>query len=89
MAELYTLRPLFPGNSEVDEIFKICQVLGTVKKVRQALSLPDQCPLNLRPTIHGGVTALQLLEISQGRLSALFPLEIGHNYHLTDIFNSE
>lgn len=34
MAELYTLRPLFPGNSEVDEIFKICQVLGTVKKVR-------------------------------------------------------
>jgi protein kinase len=33
MAELYTLRPLFPGNSEVDEIFKICQVLGTVKKV--------------------------------------------------------
>uniref|UniRef100_A0A3Q1F8Z7 non-specific serine/threonine protein kinase n=1 Tax=Acanthochromis polyacanthus TaxID=80966 RepID=A0A3Q1F8Z7_9TELE len=33
MAELYTLRPLFPGNSEVDEIFKICQVLGTVKKI--------------------------------------------------------
>lgn len=32
MAELYTLRPLFPGNSEVDEIFKICQVLGTVRK---------------------------------------------------------
>ncbi|KAK6302238.1 hypothetical protein J4Q44_G00265930 [Coregonus suidteri] len=28
MAELYTLTPLFPGNSEVDEIFKICQVLG-------------------------------------------------------------
>ncbi|XP_039982250.1 serine/threonine-protein kinase MAK isoform X2 [Xiphias gladius] len=33
MAELYTLRPLFPGNSEVDEIFKICQVLGTVKRM--------------------------------------------------------
>ncbi|CAJ1072545.1 serine/threonine-protein kinase MAK-like [Xyrichtys novacula] len=32
MAELYTLRPLFPGNSEVEEIFKICQVLGTLKK---------------------------------------------------------
>ncbi|GAA6236089.1 serine/threonine-protein kinase MAK-like isoform X2 [Lates japonicus] len=30
--EIYTLRPLFPGNSEVDEIFKICQVLGTLKK---------------------------------------------------------
>ncbi|XP_069469534.1 serine/threonine-protein kinase MAK isoform X3 [Ambystoma mexicanum] len=32
MAELYTLRPLFPGTSEVDEIFKICQVIGTPKK---------------------------------------------------------
>ncbi|KAK5620938.1 hypothetical protein CRENBAI_016454 [Crenichthys baileyi] len=32
MFELYTLRPLFPGNSKVDELFKICQVLGTLKK---------------------------------------------------------
>ncbi|XP_796032.4 serine/threonine-protein kinase dyf-5 [Strongylocentrotus purpuratus] len=32
MAELYTLRPLFPGSSEVDEIFKITTVLGTPKK---------------------------------------------------------
>lgn len=29
LAELYTLRPLFPGSSEADEIFKICSVLGT------------------------------------------------------------
>ena len=33
MAELYTLRPLFPGSSEVDEIFKICAVLGSPSKV--------------------------------------------------------
>jgi len=33
MAELYTLRPLFPGASEVDMIFKICSVLGTPTKV--------------------------------------------------------
>lgn len=32
MAELYTLRPLFPGSSEIDQIFKICSVLGTPKK---------------------------------------------------------
>ncbi|XP_071500666.1 LOW QUALITY PROTEIN: serine/threonine-protein kinase MAK-like [Diadema antillarum] len=32
MSELYTLRPLFPGSSEVDEIFKITTVLGTPKK---------------------------------------------------------
>ena len=29
MAELYTLRPLFPGSSEPDELFKITSVLGT------------------------------------------------------------
>lgn len=29
MAELYTLRPLFPGSSEIDEIYKITAVLGT------------------------------------------------------------
>lgn len=28
-AELYTLRPLFPGSSEIDQLFKICTVLGT------------------------------------------------------------
>ncbi|XP_077238176.1 cyclin-dependent kinase F-4-like isoform X2 [Tasmannia lanceolata] len=29
MAELFTLRPLFPGSSEVDEIYKICSVIGS------------------------------------------------------------
>ncbi len=29
MAELYTLRPLFPGTSESDELFRICSVMGT------------------------------------------------------------
>ena len=32
MAELYTFRPLFPGKSEIDEIFKICSVIGTPGK---------------------------------------------------------
>ncbi|KAG1657422.1 hypothetical protein FOA52_011792 [Chlamydomonas sp. UWO 241] len=29
MAELYTLRPLFPGSSEADEIYRICSLMGT------------------------------------------------------------
>jgi protein kinase len=29
MAELYMLRPLFPGSSEPDQLHKICSVLGT------------------------------------------------------------
>jgi len=29
MAEMYTLRPLFPGSNEPDQLFKICSVLGS------------------------------------------------------------
>mmetsp|Transcript_84393 Transcript_84393/g.273260 ORF Transcript_84393/g.273260 Transcript_84393/m.273260 type:complete len:482 (-) Transcript_84393:215-1660(-) len=29
MAELHTFRPLFPGSSESDQLYKICSVLGT------------------------------------------------------------
>ncbi|EER18845.1 serine/threonine-protein kinase ICK, putative [Perkinsus marinus ATCC 50983] len=29
MAELYTGRPLFPGSSETDELYRICTVIGT------------------------------------------------------------
>merc|ERR1719316_1223316 len=29
MAEIYNLRPLFPGSSESDQLFKICSVFGT------------------------------------------------------------
>ncbi|EJD74161.1 CMGC/RCK/MAK protein kinase [Loa loa] len=32
MAELYMLRPLFPGTSELDQLFKIITVLGTPNK---------------------------------------------------------
>lgn len=32
IAELYSLKPLFPGSSEVDEIFRIVRVLGTPTK---------------------------------------------------------
>lgn len=38
MAELYTFRPLFPGNSEIDQIFKICSVQGTPDKVSICLT---------------------------------------------------
>ncbi|KAL5550831.1 hypothetical protein UlMin_001007 [Ulmus minor] len=32
MAELFSLRPLFPGASEADEIYKICSVIGSPSK---------------------------------------------------------
>ncbi|XP_078544219.1 serine/threonine-protein kinase MAK isoform X2 [Lissotriton helveticus] len=48
MAELYTLRPLFPGTSEVDEIFKICQVIGTPKKADWPEGLQLASAMNFR-----------------------------------------
>ncbi|GBL84848.1 Serine/threonine-protein kinase ICK [Araneus ventricosus] len=38
MAELYNLRPLFPGRSEIDQIFRIASVLGTPDKVKPFFS---------------------------------------------------
>ena len=48
MAEIYTFRPLFPGSSEVDEIFKICAVLGTPTKVGYVfVCLPSLCVMRI------------------------------------------
>ncbi|KAG2467383.1 serine/threonine-protein kinase ICK-like [Polypterus senegalus] len=72
MAELYTLRPLFPGSSEIDTIFKICQVLGTPKKtdwnegfqLSSAMSFrwPQCVPSNLKTLIpNASSDAIQLM----------------------------
>ncbi|XP_029451582.1 serine/threonine-protein kinase ICK [Rhinatrema bivittatum] len=72
MAEVYTLRPLFPGSSEIDTIFKICQVLGTPKKndwpegyqlaVAMTFHWPHCVPNNLKSLIpNAGSEAIQLL----------------------------
>ena len=33
MAEMYRLQPLFPGMSEIDQLYKVTCVLGTPTKV--------------------------------------------------------
>eukprot|EP00238_Polyblepharides_amylifera_P004131 CAMPEP_0196593244 /NCGR_PEP_ID=MMETSP1081-20130531/75130_1 /TAXON_ID=36882 /ORGANISM="Pyramimonas amylifera, Strain CCMP720" /LENGTH=467 /DNA_ID=CAMNT_0041917175 /DNA_START=391 /DNA_END=1794 /DNA_ORIENTATION=+ len=48
MAELYTLRPLFPGSSETDEIYKICSVLGTPTTSSWADGLKLAANMNFR-----------------------------------------
>ncbi|OMO87895.1 hypothetical protein CCACVL1_08707 [Corchorus capsularis] len=62
MAELFTLRPLFPGSSEADEIYKICSVIGTPTK--------DSWPegLNLARAIN-----YQFPQFAGVHLSALIP----------------
>lgn len=45
MAELYTFRPLFPGSSESDEIFKVCSVLGTPQNWEEGNKLASKMNL--------------------------------------------
>lgn len=73
MAELFTLRPLFPGSSEADEIYKICSVLGTpthsnwsegMKLAAQMnFRFPQFVPTSLASLIpHASPDAIQLIQ---------------------------
>jgi protein kinase len=63
MAELYTLKPLFQGSSETDQLFKICSVLGTLTTAswpdgpklaaRLGIRLPQVAPTPLAGIIPG------------------------------------
>lgn len=72
MAELYTLRPLFPGSSEADQIYKICSVLGSPTPqtwpeglklaARMNFRFPQFAPTPLSSLIpHASPDAIQLL----------------------------
>ena len=72
MAELFTLRPLFPGSSEADQIYKMCSVLGspTSKSWPEGLKLaakmnfrfPAFTPTPLSTLIpHASPEAIQLM----------------------------
>lgn len=73
MAELFTLRPLFPGSSEADQIYKMCSVLGspTTKSWPEGLKLaakmnfrfPAFTPTPLSTLIpHASPEAIQLMQ---------------------------
>nr|GEU93634.1 cyclin-dependent kinase F-4-like isoform X1 [Tanacetum cinerariifolium] len=62
MAELFTLRPLFPGSSEADEIYKICSVIGSPTKSSWAEGLELARGINYK-----------FPELAGVKLSALVP----------------
>jgi len=75
IAELYSLKPLFPGSSEVDEIFRIVRVLGTPSKdnwpeglkLAQAMNFkfPQCVPTPLKTLLpNASAEALQLIQDS-------------------------
>lgn len=55
LAELYACRPLFPGNSEIDQLYKIVGVLGTPERAAwpEGFALADA--LRFRFPASGGV----------------------------------
>ncbi|KAI9199339.1 kinase-like domain-containing protein [Polychytrium aggregatum] len=44
LAEMFTLRPLFPGSSEVDEIYKIVSILGSPTNEPDRVQTPRRKP---------------------------------------------
>ena len=52
MAELYRLQPLFPGMSEIDQLYKVTCVLGTPTKVSLcAYVLHDRALLGVQQAV--------------------------------------
>ncbi|MCO5557718.1 hypothetical protein L7F22_011289 [Adiantum nelumboides] len=60
MAELFSLRPLFPGESELDEIFKICNVIGspTYQSWPQGMELAASMNLQFPKVYRSDLSAL-------------------------------
>ncbi len=73
MAELYTLRPMFPGSSEQDQLHKVCSVLGTPTQAgwadgyslasRIGFRFPQYVPLPLGTVVPGaGLEGLEVID---------------------------
>ncbi|KAM3264066.1 cyclin-dependent kinase F-4 [Capsicum annuum] len=72
MAELFSLRPLFPGSSEADEIYKICSVIGTPTKRDWAQGLALASDINYQfPQIAGADLALLVPSASGNAISLI------------------
>ncbi|OAY84446.1 Cyclin-dependent kinase F-3 [Ananas comosus] len=48
LAELFTLSPLFPGESETDQLYKICAVLGNPDSIIWPEGMELSCLMNFR-----------------------------------------
>ena len=75
MAELFSLRPLFPGSSEADEIYKICSVIGTPTKRNWAQGLELASAINYQfPQVAGVDLSLLVPSASENAISLITSL---------------
>ncbi|XP_055819343.1 cyclin-dependent kinase F-4-like [Solanum dulcamara] len=75
MAELLTLRPLFPGSSEADEIYKICSVIGSPSKSEWAHGHQLAAAINYQfPQIPGVNLSILLPSASEDAINLITSL---------------
>ncbi|KAL8112778.1 cyclin-dependent kinase F-4 [Apium graveolens] len=75
IAELLTLRPLFPGSSEADEIYKICSVIGTPTKIEWAKGLQLASDVNYQfPKLAGVPLSVLVPSASKDAISLITAL---------------
>lgn len=73
MAELYLLKPLFAGNSEMDQLFRICAVLGTPTKenwsegyrlsAQSGIGFPSCAGVGLGSVVEASQEAINLISL--------------------------
>ncbi|PON44799.1 Serine/threonine protein kinase [Parasponia andersonii] len=75
MAELFTLRPLFPGASEADEIYKICSVIGSPTEDSWADGLHLASEINYQfPQLPGVNLSVLIPSVSDNAISLITAL---------------
>ncbi|XP_059642261.1 cyclin-dependent kinase F-4-like [Cornus florida] len=75
MAEVFTLRPLFPGSNEADEIYKICSVIGTPTEGKWAEGLKLASAINYRfPQLTGAHLSVLIPSASADAISLIASL---------------
>lgn len=75
MAELYSLRPLFPGTSEVDQIWKVCSVLGSPTKEEWSEGHQLASGMNFRfPTCVATPLSTLVPNASQNAISLIYDM---------------
>ncbi|KAL2489796.1 Protein kinase superfamily protein [Forsythia ovata] len=75
MAELFTLRPLFPGSSEADEIYKICCVIGSPTKMKWPEGIKLASAINYQfPEVAGVDLSLLIPGVSEDAISLITSL---------------
>lgn len=77
-SELYTLRPTFPGRSEMDQIFKICHILGPPNVTNWPegqrlasliqVNFPNLAPLDPAEVLAGGSCSMIGIEFIKSML---------------------